>query len=584
MFKISILETLKHDQWVRPFLKQYRKWFFLALFLGFLTLFTGAALMFVSGFLISKSASLPSNILLVYIPIVLTRAFGIGRPLFRYLERLTSHNWVLKVTSKLRLKLYLSLEKQAAFLKQDYRLGDMLGLLAEDINHLQNLYLRTVFPTLIAWLLYILIVIALGYFSWWFALVMLVLFGILVVVMPLYSLLINGARQTREKVIKNQLYRELTDNVLGISDWIFSQRGADYVHLHEESQLELSRIQERIKRFNRYRALGFDSLFGIILVLVLIWTSLHFPGNHGGLANWIAAFVLAVFPLADAFAGLSTASQETVIYDDSIKRLNRLEDSCQNSQVSLLEDKNHDDLTIRNMSFAYPGSSEMILRDIDVTISQGQKVAILGRSGSGKSTLASLMRGDLKPSKGSVKLGDVETSLYGDHIADSIGIMQQTPYLFNTTILNNLRLGNQDASEAEIWQVLEQVGLKEMIEQLPQQLETQVDEAGLRFSGGERHRLALARILLKQTPVVILDEPTVGLDPVTEMSLLNTIMSSLNHQTVIWITHHLKGIEKVDRVLFLEQASVVMDGDPKTLLEENERFAYLKAVDDGKSI
>lgn len=584
MFKISILETLKHDQWVRPFLKQYRKWFFLALFLGFLTLFTGAALMFVSGFLISKSASLPSNILLVYIPIVLTRAFGIGRPLFRYLERLTSHNWVLKITSKLRLKLYLSLEKQAAFLKQDYRLGDMLGLLAEDINHLQNLYLRTVFPTLTAWLLYILIVIALGYFSWWFALVMLVLFGILVVVMPLYSLLINGARQTREKVIKNQLYRELTDNVLGISDWIFSQRGADYVHLHEESQLELSRIQERIKRFNRYRALGFDSLFGIILVLVLIWTSLRFPGNHGGLANWIAAFVLAVFPLADAFAGLSTASQETVIYDDSIKRLNRLEDSCQTNQVSLLENQNHDDLTIRNMSFAYPGSSEMILRDIDVTISQGQKVAILGRSGSGKSTLASLMRGDLKPSKGSVKLGDVESSLYGDHIADSIGIMQQTPYLFNTTILNNLRLGNQNASEAEIWQVLEQVGLKEMIEQLPQQLETQVDEAGLRFSGGERHRLALARILLKQTPVVILDEPTVGLDPVTEMSLLNTIMSSLNHQTVIWITHHLKGIEKVDRVLFLEQASVVMDGDPKTLLEENERFAYLKAVDDGKSI
>ena len=182
MFKISILETLKHDQWVRPFLKEYRKWFFLALFLGFLTLFTGAALMFVSGFLISKSASLPSNILLVYIPIVLTRAFGIGRPLFRYLERLTSHNWVLKITSKLRLKLYLSLEKQAAFLKQDYRLGDMLGLLAEDINRLQNLYLRTVFPTLIAWLLYSLIVIALGYFSWWFALVMLVLFGILVVV------------------------------------------------------------------------------------------------------------------------------------------------------------------------------------------------------------------------------------------------------------------------------------------------------------------------------------------------------------------------------------------------------------------
>lgn len=583
MFRISILESLKQDQWIKPFLKQYRKWFLLALFLGFLTLFAGAALMFVSGFLISKSASLPSNILLVYIPIVLTRAFGIGRPLFRYLERLTSHNWVLKITSKLRLKLYLSLEKRAAFIKKDYRLGDMLGLLAEDINHLQNLYLRTVFPTLIAWCLYTFIVISLGYFSWWFALVMFVLFGLLVVVMPLYSLLINGARQTREKVIKNQLYRELTDNVLGISDWIFSQRGADYVRLHEESQSELSQVQEGIKRFNRYRALGFDSLFGLMVVLVLIWTSFRFPGNHVGLANWIAAFVLAVFPLSDAFAGLSAASQETIIYNDSINRLNNLESSDEAIQEFPIKASDRYDTTISNLSFNYQGSTETVLKDISLSIPQGQKVAILGRSGSGKSTLASLIRGDLTAPEGSIKLGDVETKLFGDRIADKIGIMQQSPYLFNTTILNNLRLGNDNAGETEIWQVLEQVGLKEMIEKLPQQLNTQVDEAGLRFSGGERHRLALARILLKQTPVVILDEPTVGLDPVTEMSLINTIMSSLNHQTVIWITHHLKGIEKVDRVLFLENASVVMDGRPQALIEENERFAYLKAVDDGKS-
>lgn len=583
MFRISILESLKQDQWVKPFLKQYRKWFFLALFLGFLTLFAGAALMFVSGFLISKSASLPSNILLVYIPIVLTRAFGIGRPLFRYLERLTSHNWVLKITSKLRLKLYLALEKRAAFIKKDYRLGDMLGLLAEDINHLQNLYLRTVFPTLIAWSLYAFIVIALGYFSWWFALIMFVLFGLLVVVMPLYSLLINGARQTREKVIKNQLYRELTDNVLGISDWIFSQRGADYVRLHEETQSELSHVQKTIKRFNRYRALGFDSLFGLIVVFVLTWTSFRFPGDHGGLANWIAAFVLAVFPLADAFAGLSVASQETIIYNDSISRLNSLESSEEAKQEISLQANECHDITISNLSFHYDDSSETVLQDINISVPQGQKVAILGRSGSGKSTLASLIRGDLRACEGSIKLGGVETKLFGDCIADKIGIMQQSPYLFNTTILNNLRLGNDNVSEADIWQVLEQVGLKEMIKQLPEQLYTPVDEAGLRFSGGERHRLALARILLKETPVVILDEPTVGLDPITEMSLINTIMSSLNHQTVIWITHHLKGIEQVDRVLFLENASVVMDGNPKALLKENERFAYLKAVDDGKS-
>ena len=146
--------------------------------------------MFNSGYLISRSASIPENILLVYIPIVLTRAFGIGRPVFRYVERLTSHNWVLRMTSNLRLKLYNVVEKDAVFFKQTHRTGDILGLLAEDINHIQNLYLRTIFPTVIAWLLYTFLIIGLGYFSLGFALVMLLLLGINVFVLPLWSVVI----------------------------------------------------------------------------------------------------------------------------------------------------------------------------------------------------------------------------------------------------------------------------------------------------------------------------------------------------------------------------------------------------------
>ncbi|MCC9918842.1 thiol reductant ABC exporter subunit CydC, partial [Streptococcus agalactiae] len=154
MFKIPLFKELKTDQWIKPFFKQYKVSLVIALFLGFMTFFSASALMFNSGYLISKSASLPSNILLVYVPIVLTRAFGIGRPVFRYIERLTSHNWVLRMTSQLRLKLYHSLESNAIFMKRDFRLGDVMGLLAEDINYLQNLYLRTIFPTIIAWILY----------------------------------------------------------------------------------------------------------------------------------------------------------------------------------------------------------------------------------------------------------------------------------------------------------------------------------------------------------------------------------------------------------------------------------------------
>ena len=146
--KIPLLQELKKDTWVKPFLKKYKKTLVLAIFLGILTFFCAGALMFNSGYLISRSATRPENILLVYVPIVLTRAFGVGRPVFHYLERLTSHNWVFKMTSDLRVKLYKALEKDAVFFKSKYQLGDVLGLLSEDINHIQNLYLRTIFPNL----------------------------------------------------------------------------------------------------------------------------------------------------------------------------------------------------------------------------------------------------------------------------------------------------------------------------------------------------------------------------------------------------------------------------------------------------
>lgn len=138
--------------------------------------------------------------------------------------------------------------------------------------------------------------------------------------------------------------------------------------------------------------------------------------------------------------------------------------------------------------------------------------------------MASLIRGDLRPTSGEILLGNIPTEAFGETMTEYIGVMHQAPYLFRTTILNNIRIGREEASEAEVWAVLEKVGLKEMVTQLPEGLQTMVDEAGLRFSGGERHRLALARILLQDTPIVLLDEPTTGLDPITEQQLLETFL------------------------------------------------------------
>ena len=580
MSKIPILKAFEKDTWVKPYLQRYKAPLMLAIFLGFCTFFSAGALMFNSGYLISKSASLPENILLVYVPIVLTRAFGVSRPVFRYIERLTSHNWVLKMTSKLRRKLYHTLEKDAMVFKQKYRMGDILGLLAEDIQYIQNLYLRTIFPLIIALILYAFIVIAVGVFSIFFALYLALLLFILVIVLPVWSVVVNGARQEREKTLKTELYTDLTDNVLGVADWIFSQRGSEYVDTHLQVEQELYQVQDQKRLFNRRVHVLFQLIYSFVVIGLIVWTSQRFVGNHGGAANWIAAFVLSAFPVVDAFVVLPEAMQESNVYKDSINRLNALDETPDEAPKNI--EVTDTRIQVEDLSFSY--DHHLVLDHLDLTIEPGEKIAILGKSGSGKSTLASLIRGDLKPQNGLLTLGDVPTYQFGDAMSHYISVIQQAPYLFHTTILNNVRMANTNKSEEEVWQVLERVGLKKLVEQLPEGLHTMVDEAGLRFSGGERHRMALARILLQDTPIVLLDEPTVGLDPLTEQALIDTFFSQLQDKTVIWITHHLQGIEIMDRVIFIEDGRLEMSGTPADLAQNNARFQQLKAIDEGKVV
>ena len=580
MSKIPILKAFEKDTWVKPYLQRYKAPLMLAIFLGFCTFFSAGALMFNSGYLISKSASLPENILLVYVPIVLTRAFGVSRPVFRYIERLTSHNWVLKMTSKLRRKLYHTLEKDAMVFKQKYRMGDILGLLAEDIQYIQNLYLRTIFPLIIALILYAFIVIAVGVFSIFFALYLALLLFILVIVLPVWSVVVNGARQEREKTLKTELYTDLTDNVLGVADWIFSQRGVEYVDTHLQVEQELYQVQDQKRLFNRRVHVLFQLIYSFVVIGLIVWTSQRFVGNHGGAANWIAAFVLSAFPVVDAFVVLPEAMQESNVYKDSINRLNALDETPDEAPKNI--EVTDTRIQVEDLSFGY--DYHLVLDRLDLTIEPGEKIAILGKSGSGKSTLASLIRGDLKPQNGLLTLGGVPTYQFGDAMSHYISVIQQAPYLFHTTILNNVRMANTNKSEEEVWQVLERVGLKKLVEQLPEGLHTMVDEAGLRFSGGERHRMALARILLQDTPIVLLDEPTVGLDPLTEQALIDTFFSQLQDKTVIWITHHLQGIEIMDRVIFIEDGHLEMSGTPADLAQNNARFQQLKAIDEGKVV
>ncbi|MEG2376609.1 MULTISPECIES: thiol reductant ABC exporter subunit CydC [Lactococcus] len=566
-------KILFNNDWITPFLRKYRFGMILAIILGTITMFCAGLLMFSAGYVISKSATKPENILIIYVPVLMVRVFGISRPVVRYIERLTSHNWILRITSNLRRKLYLRLEKSAIGLSERYKLGDLLGLLNEDIANIQDLFLRTLFPLMIVGSLSVALIIASGVFSLTLALVVAFFLGLMVIVLPYVSLKVSAKYDRDLKNYRNQLFSNLTDDVLGLQDWVLSGRKEDFLLDYQSSEKAARQIQEKMLSYVRKRNLVLQLIFALLVVYLIVWSGSTL--NTGDAPNYIAAVSLAAFPLFDAFAPLSDAVVETQRYGDSVQRLNDLPDVKEDVRQETITDT---DLQISNLSFAF--EDKLIFEDLNLHIKKGEHVAILGRSGVGKSTLASLIRGDLIAQQGTLDLSGIAPA-YANNVEEKIGVINQSPYIFNASIRSNLSLARLDASDEEIWNALELVGLKKMVASLPDQLNEVVDEAGQRFSGGERQRLALARILLSDVDMVILDEPTVSLDPITENQLLRLFFERLKDKTIIFITHHLLGVQHMDRVIFLEKGKIKLDDQPEYLLEHNEDFRKLYQMDLG---
>lgn len=566
-------KILFNNDWITPFLRKYRFGMILAIILGTITMFCAGLLMFSAGYVISKSATKPENILIIYVPVLMVRVFGISRPVVRYIERLTSHNWILRITSNLRRKLYLRLEKSAIGLSERYKLGDLLGLLNEDIANIQDLFLRTLFPLMIVGSLSVALIIASGVFSITLALVVAFFLGLMVTVLPYVSLKVSAKYDRDLKNYRNQLFSNLTDDVLGLQDWVLSGRKEDFLLDYQTSEKAARQIQEKLLSYVRKRNLVLQLIFALLVVYLIVWSGSTL--NAGDAPNYIAAVSLAAFPLFDAFAPLSDAVVETQRYGDSVQRLNDLPDVKEEVRQETITET---DLQISNLSFAF--DDKLIFDDLNLHIKKGEHVAILGRSGVGKSTLASLIRGDLIAQQGTLDLSGIAPA-YANNVEEKIGVINQSPYIFNASIRSNLSLARLDASDEEIWNALELVGLKKMVASLPNQLNEVVDEAGLRFSGGERQRLALARILLSDVDMVILDEPTVSLDPITENQLLRLFFERLKDKTIIFITHHLLGVQHMDRVIFLEKGKIKLDDQPAYLLEHNEDFRKLYQMDLG---
>ncbi|WMT43626.1 thiol reductant ABC exporter subunit CydC [Paenibacillus sp. D2_2] len=576
-------DNLSGKGWITPYFRLYSGRFALYLILGILTLLSASMLMFTSGYLITKSSTMPYNVLLVYVPIVGVRAFGIGRSVIHYVERLVGHDAVLRILSRMRVRLYRVLEPQALFIRSRYRTGDILGALADDIEQLQNVYIRTVFPSLIAIVLYAAVVVGLGVFDVVFALLVALYILILIVVLPYISLKLTQRTNAEVKRERNGLYQKLTDAVMGIGDWVISGRHHDFLADYERAEATVANKERKLHVWSRWRGLIGQLVIGLAAVAMIYWSSGQAASGHID-PTLIAAFVLVVFPLADAFLPVADAVERIPEYKESLERLKRIEgqgdvglEGISKNKLSQPAERAH--LRLEHVKFAYEEEGANSVEGVSIDIPQGKRIAVIGRSGAGKSTLLKLIQGALAPTDGSVLINNRAAVDYGEEIPGLISVLNQSPHLFDTTVANNILLGRPEASEEEILRAAEQARMGELIASLPEGLNTPMRETGQRFSGGERQRIALARVLLQNTPVLILDEPTVGLDPRTERALLSTIFQATAGKSLIWVTHHLVGAEQMDEIIFMEHGRIIMRGTHAELMEREPRYRNLYHLD-----
>ena len=570
---------------VRTEIKKNKSMMTLVVVLGILSTVSGAALMYVSGFLISKSSLRIGNILMLQVPTVLTRTFSLSQSTFAYLQRLTSHNLVLGIIEKMRSRVYKILEPHALKLKKEYKSGDLLGLIAEDIEHLQNIYLKTIFPSIVSLVLYVIFVTLMFGYDMSYA-ILATLFGLFIIfIVPFVSLTFTRRNFQVMKEAKYDLYKNFTSAIFGISDWISSNRVNDFMNEYQEKETRLLKKETKIKIFVHFRENLVNFIAGLT-VFYMIYSCWNMTLNDSIENVYIASFCMMALSVMSVSVMTSESVAHIPGYEVSIRRV---KDFYANEQDDVdidkaLENKEGNVIDIENVAFAYENGKN-VLDNISLSIKKGEKVAILGRSGVGKSTLVKLLTGTYTDYTGSISvLGKVPTEKM---LGTKISLLNQKPYLFDMTIRENLKLALLDKKEevtddeinSKIEESLEKSQLTRLISELPEGINTNVFETGSRFSGGERQRIAFARTLIQNNELLLLDEPTVGLDPKTEHELLKTIFETNRDKTIVWITHHLNSIKYMDRIIFIKDGKVEMNGTHEELYKTNEKYRKLYDMD-----
>ena len=553
-------------------LRAYPGRFLASIAAGAASVASSIGLLTVSAYLISFAALQPP-ILDLTLAIVGVRFFGIARAVLRYLERLVSHDLSLHLLADLRSRIARALHRLGPAGVSSFRAGDLVGRVLDDVDEIQHVFVRVIAPPLIAMVVAILTLVL--------ALVWLPIAAVTILVPLLIAgLLVPWITERAGRATGRAVAGE---RGLLIGRTVEVIEGAQaIVALGEERRLLASANEAAEGVAQAERRTAWLHGFGDAMILMLIGVALvgtlwvaAIAAQAGSLDGVMVAVLamLAITPF-EAVAPLPSAFERL---GRSLGAADRLFEIIEAESPTSPPDKPQSIppapvLNVDGAVVTVEGGVR-ILGPIDLTVQPGSRIGVIGETGAGKTTLAHILCRFRDPDAGSVTLGGVDLrDADPDQLRATIGYEDDRSFLFRGTVVGNVRIGDTEATDTDVQAVLERVGLGSWLDGVPDGLNQEVGEGGESVSGGQRRRLALARALLADFPILVLDEPISGLDPVTAEAVMDDLLDAASDRALVLITHRPVGLDRMDEIIVMEDGMIQARGTHDELLESSARY------------
>lgn len=562
-----------------PFIRLFR-FAKLPLILGLLLMILGLgssmALLTVSGWFLAATAIAGLGTLFnFFYPSASVRGLAIGRTVARYFEKLVTHDATFRILAKLRVQVFSKIIPLSPAVLNRYRNSDLLNRLVSDVDTLDSLYLRLLAPFFSAVFVITAMTIGLSFINAPLALGLGAFLLLLLIAIP--TIFYRLGQQFGERLIQTRAaYRTQFLE--------FIQAQAELLLFNAEDRLKEKMVtieknwqadQDKEAKLSGFSTALVMFLNGLLVCGMLWFSSQADFGDDEYRMAFIALFTFAalaaveiIMPLGAAFLHIgqviAAANRVTEIVEQ--KPLVEFNDNAKfEEKVNLISAK--------DLSFAYPEQEDPVLKNLTLDLHQGQKIAILGKTGSGKSTLLQLLVRNYDTNQGELLLAEKPISAYSENtLRNQMCFLTQRVHVFSDTLRQNLQFARlEKISDEKMTEVLNQVGLGKLLEQ-EQGLNLWLGDGGRPLSGGEQRRLGLARILLNNAPILLLDEPTEGLDRETERRILRLILQHAENKTLIMVTHRLTAIEQFDKICVIDEGKLIEQGNYESLITKENGF------------